>query len=75
MDTDLIQLFKQLENMKQTEEVLQIRKQIKEALYQKLRILTLDLTGIGRVIGYEELQTELTKAINLLEIEKRAERA
>lgn len=57
MDTDLITLYKQLDDMKQTEEVLQIKNQIKESLYQKLKMHFLELTGIGRVIGYEELQT------------------
>lgn len=71
MDTDLITLYKQLDNMKQTEEVLQIKNQIKESLYQKLKLHFLELTGIGRVIGYEELQTELTKAIEFIEIEKK----
>ena len=70
MDTDLITLYKQLDDMKQTEEVLQIKNQIKESLYQKLKLHFLELTGIGRVIGYEELQTELAKAIEFVEIEK-----
>ncbi len=70
MDTDLLRLYKQLDDMKQTEEVLHIKNQIKESLYQKLKMHFLELTGIGRVIGYEELQIELTKAIHLLEIEK-----
>ena len=34
MSTDLIQIYKQLDNMKQTEEILQIKSQIKESLYQ-----------------------------------------
>jgi len=33
----------------------------------------LELTGIGRVIGYDELQKVLNKAIDLLEIEKKAQ--
>ncbi|MCB2262233.1 MAG: hypothetical protein LGR52_04740 [Candidatus Thiosymbion ectosymbiont of Robbea hypermnestra] len=70
MNTDLIVLYKQLDDMKQTEEVLQIKNQIKEVLYQKLKVHFLELTGIGRVIGYEELQTELAKAIELIEVEK-----
>ncbi len=71
MDTDLILLCKQLDDMKQTDEVFQIKNQIKESLYQKLKMHFLELTGIGRVIGYEELQSELLKAIELLEIEKK----
>ncbi len=72
MDTDLITLYKQLDDMKQTEEVLQIKNQIKESLYQKLKMHFLELTGIGRVIGYEELQTELKKAIEFIEMEKKS---
>ncbi len=71
MDTDLILVYKQLDDMKQTDEVLQIKNHIKESLYQKLKMHFLELTGIGRVIGYEELQRELLKAIELLEIEKK----
>jgi len=51
--------------------VLQIKNQIKETLYQKLKVHFLELTGIGRAIGYEELQLELTKAVELIEIEKK----
>jgi len=72
MDTDLITLYKQLENMKQTEEVVQLKNQIRESLYQKLKMHFLELTGIGRVIGYEELQIELAKAIEFIEIEKKS---
>ncbi len=70
MNAELLKTYKQLESMNQTEEVLQIKNQIKESLYQQLRYHFLELSGIGRVIGYEELQNELVKAIELLEIEK-----
>lgn len=71
MDNDLLKLYKQMEDMNQTKEVIQIKNQIKEELYQKLRFNFLELTAIGRVIGYDELQQELTKAIELLEMEKK----
>jgi len=32
----------------------------------------LELTGIGRVIGYDELQIELNKTIDLLEMQKQS---
>ena len=70
MNTDLIKLYKQLANMNQTPEVEQIRNQIQETLYQALRSHLLELTAIGRVIGYEELQKELEKAIHLIELQK-----
>lgn len=70
MNTELLKTYKLLESMKQTEEVIQVKKQIQESLYQQLRFHFLELSGIGRVIGYDELQNELSKAIELLEIEK-----
>jgi hypothetical protein len=70
MNAELLKTYKQLEGMNQTEEVIQIKNQIKESLYQELRYHFLELSGIGRVIGYDELQNELSKAIDLLEIEK-----
>jgi hypothetical protein len=70
MSTELLKTYKQLEGMNQTEEVVQIKNQIKETLYQQLRYHFLELSGIGRVIGYDELQNELVKAIELIEIEK-----
>lgn len=69
MNTELIVLYKQLEKMEQTKEVLQLKEQIKERIYQQLRMNFLDVIGAGRVIGYEELQQELYKAIELLEIQ------
>lgn len=70
MSTDLVKLYKQLEDMEQTKEVLQIKNNIKESLYQNLRISLLDFTSIGRVIGYDEIQEELKKAIQLVELSK-----
>ncbi len=70
MDTELLKLYKQLDDMNQTDEVVQIKNQIKESLYHQLKFHFLELTGIGRIIGYDELQRELIKAIELLEIEK-----
>jgi hypothetical protein len=74
MDTELLKVYKQLEDMNQTKEVVQIKNQIKESLYQQLKYHFLELTGIGRVIGYDELQRELIKAIELLEIEKKRDK-
>ena len=70
MNAELLKTYKQLEGMPQTDEVVQIKNQIKESLYQQLRFHFLELSGIGRVIGYDELQHELSKDIDILEIEK-----
>ena len=60
----------QLEDMEQTKEVAQIKNQIKEALYQKLKENMVEFTAIGRVICYDELQEELEKTIEFLDIYK-----
>jgi hypothetical protein len=71
MNTDLTKLYLQLNDMAQTKEVIQIKNQIKETLYQNLKVYFLDLTAIGRVIGYNELQEELKKAIEFIELQKK----
>lgn len=70
MNSDILKLYKQLDDMEQTKEIVQLKNQIKETLYQNLRTHFLELTSIGRVIGYDELQEELQKAIELLELQK-----
>jgi hypothetical protein len=70
MNGDILKLYKQLDDMEQSKEVLMLKNQIKETLYQNLRMHFLELTSIGRVIGYSELQEELKKAIDLIELQK-----
>lgn len=70
MNTDILSLYQQLDHMEQTKEVKQLKSQIKETLYQNLRTHFLELSSIGRVIGYDELQNELKKAIELIELQK-----
>ncbi|MGH1334535.1 MAG: hypothetical protein ACRBFS_00295 [Aureispira sp.] len=70
INKEIIKLYQQLEDMPQTKEIVQLKKQVKETLYQNLRTHFLELTNIGRVIGYDELQEELVKAIELLEMQK-----
>ena len=71
MNTDILKLYKQLDDMEQTKEVKLLKNQIKETLYQNLRIHFLELTNIGRVIGYDELKDELKKPIELVELQKK----
>lgn len=68
MNSDILKLYKQLESMEQTKEVIQLQNQIKETLYQNLRTHFLEYVSIGRIIGYDELQEELKKALELLEL-------
>ena len=70
MNNDILKLYKQLDDMQQTKEIVQLKNQIKETLYQNLRTHFLELTNIGRAIGYDELQEELKKTIELMELPK-----
>jgi len=70
MNSDILKLYKQLESMEQTKEVIQLQNQIKETLYENLRTHFLEYVSIGRIIGYDELQEELKKALELLELQK-----
>ena len=70
MNSDILKLYKQLESIEQTKEVIQLQNQIKETLYQNLRTHFLEYVSIGRIIGYDELQEELKKALELLELQK-----
>ena len=40
--------------------------QLKEKLYQKMKTITLELSGIGRVLGHEKLTAEFQKTISEL---------
>jgi hypothetical protein len=67
-NNDLLKIYGQLQEMKQTPEVKQIKKQIEETLYQNLRTYSLELSSIGDVIGYERLKTQLENALKLVEL-------
>jgi hypothetical protein len=71
MNTDILKLYKQLDDMDQTKEVKLLKNQIRETLYPNLRMHFLELTSIGRVIGYDEFQNELKKTIELVEAQKK----
>jgi hypothetical protein len=70
MNSDIIKLYKQLESMEQTKEVVQLSNQLRETLHQNLRSHFHESINIGHVIGFNELQEELKKAMELLEIQK-----
>lgn len=67
-NNDLLKLYGQLQEMKQTPEVKQIKKQIEETLYHNLRTYSLELSSIGDVIGYDRLKTQLENALKLVEL-------
>lgn len=70
MNMELLKTFKRLEESQQTAEVIQIKNQIKESLQHELKSHFNELFAIGKVIGYDEIKREFTKAIHTLEVEK-----
>ncbi|MBK7885073.1 MAG: hypothetical protein IPJ81_15780 [Chitinophagaceae bacterium] len=66
MGSDLAKLYRELESEKQTPDVKKIRKNIKDKLNDKLRLHFLELLEIGGIIGYENLELELSKAAELV---------
>jgi bisphosphoglycerate-independent phosphoglycerate mutase (AlkP superfamily) len=70
MNTDLLRLYRQLDDI-QSDEAKQLKNQIRETMSQNLRMHILELTSMGQVIGFNELQNELIKAIQLIEMQKR----
>lgn len=65
---DLLKLYSQLKEMKQTQEVKQLRKQVEETLHYNLKHYHMELSSIGDVIGYDRLKNELQNAMNLIEL-------
>jgi hypothetical protein len=70
MNTELVLMYKHLEDMEQTKEVLQMMKYVRERLYLELRENLLSSVGIGRIIGYDEMQSELIQAMNFIDKQK-----
>lgn len=70
MDMELVKTYKLLEETKQTEEVIQIKNQIKESLHHQLKTHFKEVFAIGKVIGYDAVQDEFNKAIEVLESKK-----
>jgi hypothetical protein len=66
MSNDLVKLYKELGNEKQTTEITKVRKNIHNKLNDKLREHFLELLEIGEVVGYEKLEKELASAAELI---------
>lgn len=65
-NADLIKVYRKLSKMEQTKEVADLKEEIRENLYQNLRENFRQLTNLGLVIGFDELETEMLKTMDLL---------
>ena len=70
MDIELVKTYRLLQEAKQTEEVIQIRKQIRESLQHQLKTHFNEMFAIGQVIGYDAVKDEFSKALEVLEQKK-----
>lgn len=64
MDLELIKTYKLLEESQQTDEVIQIKNQIKDSLHHQLKVHFNELLAIGQVIGKDVVQKEFSKVMN-----------
>lgn len=66
MGNDLAKLHRELSKLKQTSEVKSIRKNVEEKLGDQMRMHFLALLEIGGITGYDNLESELRKAAEIV---------
>ncbi len=67
MDMELVKTYQLLQESEQTEEVIQIKNQIKASLHHQIKTHFKEVFAIGTVIGYDTVKDEFTKAIQAVE--------
>jgi hypothetical protein len=70
MSKGLITLYRQLDVMPQTEDVIKIKKMTKDILASNLKDYFTEYMNVGKVIGYDELKEDLLTAIELVEMQQ-----
>ena len=66
----LLRLYQEIEEMNQTAEVQLIKKKVGTILKDELRQNVLQTVSIAEVVGYEEVETYLKNALNLVQLYK-----
>lgn len=66
MGNDLVKLYKELDTLKNATNPEAVKNHIEQTLYTKLRENFLELLEIGEVIGYDKLEAEMRKAVDLI---------
>ncbi|MCU0432027.1 MAG: hypothetical protein MUC87_01080 [Bacteroidia bacterium] len=66
MNTDLQNLYRELEEMPQSAEVKKLRKNIEKKLNDKLRMNFLEIIDMGAIVGFEQLEKQLLDAAGLV---------
>lgn len=66
MNTDLQNLYRELEEMPQSAEVKKLRKNIEKKLNDKLRQNFLEMIDMGAIVGFDQLEKQLIDAVGLV---------
>jgi hypothetical protein len=66
MNTDLQNLYRELEEMPQSAEVKKLRKNIEKKLNDKLRQNFLEIIDMGAIVGFDQLEKQLINAAGLV---------
>lgn len=66
MGNDLVKLYRELQSMGDSQDLEVVREKIVNELNQKMRHSFLELLEIGGVLGYDHLETEMKKAVELI---------
>lgn len=70
MNVALLSLYKDIARMPETPEVLEIKRKIVDLLNQDLKNSILQSVSIGDVIGYDYVESYLSKASELIQLYK-----
>lgn len=67
----LLRLYQDIEEMEQTKEVQSIRRKIEIILKDELRQNVLETVSIAEVVGYDEIESYLKHALELVQMYKK----
>lgn len=67
----LLRLYQDIEEMEQTKEVQSIKRKVSIILKDELRQNVLETVSIAEVVGYEEVESYLKNALELVQLYKK----
>lgn len=67
----LLRLYQDIEEMEQTKEVQSIKRKVGIILKDELRQNVLETVSIAEVVGYEEVESYLKNALELVQLYKK----
>ncbi|MGH1337515.1 MAG: hypothetical protein ACRBFS_15435 [Aureispira sp.] len=71
MSKNLIQLYRDIQRVKETEQVLAIKQEILQLLNDQLKVNVLGTVNIADVVGFESVESYLDHARQLIALSKK----